>query len=204
MHVRVTVDNAALPPMIRKGRSKRQQETDMVREIVLLQAQHGWSWAVEWRPREQNEAADALSKNDMPRFWSNVTGSRQEIAIRKQDLQLPEVGGDSKGLKSTMVAKAWGAAHRPHRRVLRELSTEVLHGPALWDMLGGQVQHLKNQMKGSGTTTGVRHYLRLALSAGRSLDDMFPEDEYKMVANLQRFLLDCVLSYPYWDETTGR
>ena len=67
-HVRVQVDNQGLVPMFRKGRGKKPMENDMVREICMLQVAQGWSWELQWIQRERNEAADALSKDDMPRF----------------------------------------------------------------------------------------------------------------------------------------
>ena len=35
-------------------------------------------------PRERNEAADALSKNDMDRFWANAPPGLREIALQPQ------------------------------------------------------------------------------------------------------------------------
>ena len=37
-----------------------------------------------------NEAADALSKDDMPRFWANTEGNRFKINLSGPDLALPK------------------------------------------------------------------------------------------------------------------
>ena len=49
-HVAMQVDNYALVPAFRKGRGRTEQESDMVREIALLQVTQGWSWEVAWIP----------------------------------------------------------------------------------------------------------------------------------------------------------
>ena len=92
-HVAMQVDSYALVPAFRKGRGNTEQESDMVREIALLQVTQGWSWEVSWIPRALNEAADALSKNDMPRFWANVEGTRAQLTVSPAQLRLPRPGG---------------------------------------------------------------------------------------------------------------
>ena len=89
-HVCIQVDNRALVPMFKKGRAKKPQENDMVREICILQVAQGWTWQLQWIQRELNEAADALSKDDMPRFWSNTSGARTAITVAAADLELPK------------------------------------------------------------------------------------------------------------------
>ena len=43
-----------------------------------------------WVRRCYNEASDALSKNDMPRFWANVQGNRSRINLSSDVLALPK------------------------------------------------------------------------------------------------------------------
>ena len=196
-HVTVRVDNAALVPLFRKARGKRQDETDMVREIILLQALQGWTWTVIWVPRDANEAADALSKDDMPRFWANVEGSRTELAVRACHLQLP--WGDA-----TMAGKGWGKEQKVHRAIFKHMSASPENTGGLWNMLDGQVRHLEKQLPQAGHTTGVNQYLKLLQRARQPLSVGFVEDPALMEENIKRFMVDCVLTYPFQDTATGK
>ena len=73
----------------------------------------------------------------------------------------------------------------------------------IWDMLGEQVQHLHKQLPRAGHTTGVNRYLALAARTNRTLNQMFPREPKQMADNLERFMVDCVLSYVYWDASTA-
>lgn len=82
--MQVRVDNAALVPKMRRMYSSVEAESDndIIREIALLQAVHGWSWELCWVPRAQNEAADALSKNDMKRFEGLMGVTLKELHVK--------------------------------------------------------------------------------------------------------------------------
>ena len=194
-HVQVAVDNAALVPLFRKMRGKRAHETEMVREIALLQATDQWSWSVVWVPRERNEAADALSKDDMQRFWRERQGaacSRMEVAA--DHLRLPGA--------PVLRGGAWGRAQRMPREIFQRPGGTV-QGNAVWDMLGRNLHHVEQQLPRAAHTTGVNRYLELANATGRAVADMLPQDGASMVENLKRYMMHLVMSYPYTHAATG-
>ena len=215
-HVAMQVDNYALVPAFRKGRGNTEQESDMVREIALLQVTQGWSWEVSWIPRALNEAADALSKNDMPRFWANVEGTRAQLTVSPAQLRLPRPGGPcGRGVlhrgRSTAPRALLGSGrerppggdpHRPHRAVL--LPSPQGAGAPLWGQLTQQVHYVQAQLPQRAHTTGVSAFLKMGVRAGQPMSALFPADLDAMSLNLQRFMVDGVLSYPYIDASTGR
>ena len=52
--------------------------------------QHNFKLDPAWVRRCYNKAADALSKDDMPRFWANIEGNRSKINLSGADLALPK------------------------------------------------------------------------------------------------------------------
>ena len=68
-------------PLLSKMRSSKLGDNEVLQEIAMLQALDGWSWEVTWVPRERNEAADALSKNDMQRFESIMGAGMTEVQV---------------------------------------------------------------------------------------------------------------------------
>ena len=59
-------------------------------ELAALQIKHSFKLNPAWVRKCYNEATDALSKNDMPRFWANVQGNRSKIDLSSDDLALPK------------------------------------------------------------------------------------------------------------------
>ena len=55
-----------------------------------MQIEHNFKLNPTWVRRCYNEAADALSKDDMPRFWANIQGDRSKINLSDADLALPK------------------------------------------------------------------------------------------------------------------
>ena len=175
-HVRVQVDNAAVKHAFHKGRGKNQDETDMVREVLLIQAKQGWSWEVEWVPRELNDPADALSKNDIERFRQGTGGKWMlQRHVTAEDLALPVVGAAEQahrnkrlgrgkeqkaqtGVRQGLTGGVWGPEQKPHRRILEARANPKtrLQGKDLWDHLGSQVKHVEGQLKTPATTVQIR------------------------------------------------
>ena len=87
--VLVELDSLGLTQIHRKGRHAHPAINAILRELTTLQMQHGFLLDPRWIRRCHNEAADALSKNDMERFWSNIEGGRTKIMITKGDLRRP-------------------------------------------------------------------------------------------------------------------
>ena len=87
--VNMQLDSLALVHTIRKGRHQHQPINDILRELTHLQLKHGFHMRPTWIRRCYNEAADALSKDDMPRFWANISGDRTQSVLSDRDLALP-------------------------------------------------------------------------------------------------------------------
>ena len=163
-YVQVRVDNDAILRFFKKGRGRRQEESDIVREVYLLQVKHQWAWTLRWVPRERNEAADALSKNDMDRFWANAPPGLREVALQPQQLELPSgrVAMSRTHVRNAVCASGLGDAPRqgPIKRMIFKPIEEMLQDP-LWEGLGTQVEHVQSQIPTAGHTTGVNKYLSL-------------------------------------------
>ena len=78
------------------------------------------------------------------------------------------------------------------------------HGLDLWGHLTQQVQHVHAQLTQHAHPTGVTAFLKMGMRAGQSMATLFPTDTSAMALNLQRFkfMVDCVLSYPFVDVAT--
>ena len=158
--MRVKVDNSALPRYARKGRGSTETESDMIREILLLQVRHSWSWELQWAPRECNEAADALSKQDMERFHRNESTPHTQVSVGPGDLMLPsgrhhmtpaEVSRAVCGSgmdDAPPLPQRWDQEHRPHRKALPNPRAYECQGsgqewhelPLRWDPLAAQLE----------------------------------------------------------------
>ena len=89
--VTMRLDCLTLVATLRNGRHQHQPINDMIRELASLQMKHDFRLNPTWVRRCYNEAADALSKNDMPRFGANVQGNRSKVNLSSSDLALPSV-----------------------------------------------------------------------------------------------------------------
>ena len=206
-YVQVRVDNNAILRFFKKGRGRRQEESDIVREVYLLQVKHQWAWTLRWVPRERNEAADALSKNDMDRFWANAPPGLREVALQPQQLELPSgrVAMSRTHVRNAVCASGLGDAPRqgPIKRMIFKPIEEMLQDP-LWEGLGTQVEHVQSQIPTAGHTTGVNKYLSLLKRAKVPLEVGLPVNQAQMRNNLLRFAVDELLAYEVWDEPKQR
>ena len=229
-HVRIKVDNDALIRIFRKGRGKRPEESDIVREIAILQVAHGWDWSLQWVPRELNEAADALSKNDMARFIENAGSRLTEVDVPQSALRLPsgrfsmpqrdiDAMVCASGAISAACSKRTQRSNRPvpcasgltkpgkgtapiHREIIRPVS--VRPGSGLWHGLGHRVDDITTYMPTSGNKTGVRKYLNLLHRAGVPLSEGMADHAPTMRNNVCRFAIDELLSYEVWNADKAR
>jgi site-specific DNA-cytosine methylase len=201
-HAKVWVDNESLVPLFRKGYSRRADENDMVREIYTLQAAADWSWEICWTPREANEAADALSKNDMRRFHANIKGDRTRVLVDSSHLLLP---GEVADTRSQQLRGSGDTSHI-HRDIF--LPVDGTRG-SLWQRQHQQAAHVRRQLPQPAFTTGVRRYFSADDSFARrhemmggeplTVGSLFPRTPAEMADNVMAFAADCVLSYPFWD-----
>ena len=65
------LDYPALVAAMKKCRHQHEPINDIMSELNHLQMKHDFVLTPAWVRRFKNEAADALSKDDMPRFWHN-------------------------------------------------------------------------------------------------------------------------------------
>ena len=86
------LDCLALVDTLRKGYHQHQPLNDILQELSSLQIQHNFVLRPMWVRRTWNEAADALSKNDMARFWANVEGDRTLLTLTPSHLRPPDSG----------------------------------------------------------------------------------------------------------------
>ena len=87
--VTMRLDCLALVHTLRKGYHQHDAVDAIMQELANLQIRNNFSLRPMWVRRCWNEAADALSKNDMERFWSNVEGDRTLIKLEPHHLAPP-------------------------------------------------------------------------------------------------------------------
>ena len=62
---------------------------------MIGRIKHSWTWEVQWIPRELNDAADALSKNDMQRFSKARCTSARELDVLPEHLAVPDISDET-------------------------------------------------------------------------------------------------------------
>ena len=83
------LDCLALVAAMNKGRHQHEPINDIMSELNHLQMKHDFVLTPAWVRRFKNEAVDALSKDDMPRFWHNIQGDRTLINLTPDHLRFP-------------------------------------------------------------------------------------------------------------------
>ena len=203
--VSIELDSLGLVQTLRKGRHKDPKINDILQELALQQIEHKFELSGTWIRRCWNEAADALSKNDMPRFWANVEGPRTEITVEADHLLPPRhcrdvtsTGGMRRTAKDRME---WD--NRPPRHVTAPI---LLKGNQR-----NQSEQLRNLLKSAVTghkrleaplhkaRAGVKHYLRFCERIGKE-DDVAP-DIKQMTARITLWLADAPMTYEYGGKT---
>jgi len=196
----VQLDSLGLVHTLRKARHKHPAINAILTEISTLQIRHGFCIEARWIRRCRNEAADALSKNDMPRFWRNVSGDRTRTEVLPAHLRRP-AHSKTGGMRRTKAqTKEWDT--RPTHRLAPEISlTERSTGIDLQQ----QLQHIVHAHDAKSeplhtTRTGVNHYLRFCERTGRA-DNVAP-DFRAMTSHITAWMADAVQTYH--DPHTGR
>ena len=83
------LDCLALAHTLRKGYHQHDAVNAIMQELSDLQIKHSFNLRPMWVRRCWNEAADALSKNDMAHFWLNVKGDRTLTKLEPRHLGPP-------------------------------------------------------------------------------------------------------------------
>ena len=209
-HVAVAVDNRSLPNATRRLTSPSPIECMMLREIALLQIKHGWTWEVSWIPRELNEAADALSKNDMPRFRREGPSAAAELRVTPEHLRVPEVDVHHVAPRSQRKRQRRGREALPHGTgrsheqhdparptiALLPPARTTLSSATLERHLEGQLGNIKKGIDDASSGAGVRSYLKFADRCDWDRKRIIPTWS-EMEHNVMLYMLDAVQSYEF-------
>ena len=195
-HVSISVDNHALPRACERLTSRSRTECAMLHEIAMLQIRDGWTWEVTWIPRELNDAADALSKNDMQRFYAAGHRGCSERHVPNSAMRVPSVDMDEtpyvlpsgKGRGVTTASRPPVVLFRPPAERLTQHTLE--------SHLEAQLQHIMTSMSDESSKQGVKSYLAFADQCGWSAERILPPWD-AMQHNVMLYMLNAVQTYNY-------
>ena len=121
---------------------------------------HNFKLNPTWVRRCYNEAADALSKNDTPRFWANVQGNRSKINLSSSDLALPSIAAMP---RSNII----GGVQRLDRRPTKEFDS-LPGGLTARDLTGSRsaVAACQTGDKAKRQNSGINHYKKFCTRSG--------------------------------------
>jgi site-specific DNA-cytosine methylase len=198
--VTVELDSLGLVQTYKKGRHKHPGINAILRELSSIQMEHHFTLHTRWVRRNLNEAADALSKDDMDRFWRNVRGDRTMIVTTAHHVRQP-AGSRTGGMRRTEAQmREWDT--RPTAQIAPGITTTgkttTAEVRAMVDR--AVLAHAKKCEPLHGVRTGAKHYLRFCMRTGRS-DDVAP-GYHEMVDNVVAWMADAVQSYV--DPATGK
>ena len=194
--VTVELDSLGVVQTLRKGRHSEKRINDILQELATLQMKHGFELGATWVRRCWNEAADALSKDDMERFWRNIEGDRTQIIVTPEHLRTPGDQTHTAGMRRTTTEKRrWEP--RPTRHIK---SSIALSGEGQAKQLAAQLRdavtcHATINDPTYAARAGVKHYLRFCMRAGYQ-EDVAPPIE-QMTTRTQMWLADAPLTYRY-------
>jgi hypothetical protein len=209
------MDSLGLKKVIERGRHRDRKINDILKELSLLQVKFDFTLEPQWIRRCRNEAADALSKDDMERFWRNVMGNRTQIMVEAAHLRVPDgtlTGTPESGTtpakeategslhqrtatmrRTTAARQEWET--RPTRhitdsiRIRKEKPEEHLR-----EQLRDRVQvHAALTNPNYNNRAGVRHYLKFCERIGKQEDVVPPLRE--MIERLRWWMADAPTEY---------
>jgi hypothetical protein len=196
----VELDSLGLTQTLRRGRHKDPRINDILKELALHQVEHGFELKGAWVRRCWNEAADALSKDDMDRFWRNVKGDRTEIQVTEDHRRMP---GETHpghirtgGMRRTAAEKLrWDA--RPTRELISPIR---LQGNDPEAQLAEQLKTATAQQSERrnplhAARSGIKHYLRFCERIGQA-DNVAPPIS-EMVERVAMWLQDAPQTYTF-------
>ena len=165
--VTMRLDCLTLVATLRNGRRQHQPINDIIRELASLQMKHGFRLIPTWVRMCYNEAADGLSKNDMPRFWANVQCNRSNINLNSSDLALPSVAAMS---RSNTIGGVQCLDHVPEydRRPTKEFYS-LPGGLTARDLTGAlrnAVAACQTADKAKRQNSGINHYKKFCARSG--------------------------------------
>ena len=198
--VTIELDSLGLVQTCKKGRHKHPGINAILRELSVLQMKHHFSIETRWVRRCLNEAADALSKDDMGRFWKNIQGDRTMIMVTADHVRRP-AGCRTGGMRRT-VAQVRNWDTRPTKTIAPAVvTTAKTTKEDIRGMVDETVRaHARQCEPLHATRTGVKHYLRFCERTGRA-QNVAPEYN-DMVNNTIAWMADAVQTYG--DPGTGK
>ena len=191
-NVFMRLDCLALVATLRNGRHQHEPINDIMKELASLQIKHKFKLSPAWVRRCYNEASDALSKNDMPRFWANVHGNRSKINLQAEDLSLPRPAAIPMRARIGGMRRAGNSPHE--RRPVREYYkvTSGLQGADLTGELRKAVNTCQTAAKSKRQNSGINHYKKFCSRAGYK--DLTPAAD-EMRARILLWMMDAPRSY---------
>jgi hypothetical protein len=198
--VMVELDSLGLVQICRRGRHKHTGINAILRELAMLQIRHHITLDTTWVRRNLNEAADALSKDDMDRFWKNIRGDRTQIMLTPDHTRLP-AWSKTGGMRRTARDRAqWN--ERPTNRIAPTIHTH--RHTTTQDISTMVTNAVRAHERGSDplhtTRSGVKHYIRFCQRTGRH-NNVAP-GYHEMADNTIAWMADAVQTY--WDPTTNK
>jgi hypothetical protein len=161
------LDRLALVATLRNDRRQHKPINDIMKELTSLQTQHNFKMNPAWVRRCYNKAADALSKDDMPRFWANIQGNRSKINLSDADLALPKA---MEMPRSCIIGgiQRLGYALDHERRPVKEFYTlpDGLTASDLAGALRNAVATCQTADKAKRQNSGINHYKKFCARSG--------------------------------------
>ena len=216
----IELDSLGLKNIVRKGRHRDKRMNDILKELALWQVKCNFTLEPQWVRRCYNEAADALSKDDMSRFWRNVQGNRTQLTVLEEHLRLPD--GTLREPDNTCTQP--GPAQNMQRMAVHQRAGKMRRTKAQradWDTrpvrqitepirLSGRrpTEELKAQLKQKvqthavltdptyRTRAGVNHYVKFCERIGEH-NNIAPRDTAEMVERLRWWLADAPVTYTW-------
>ena len=187
--VYMKLDSLALVQVLKKGRHQYPPMNDILQELQELQMHHNFDLVPVWVRRDRNEAADALSKDDMGRFFDNVEGDRTMIALQPQ--HTAAAGRPRAGMRRS-TRKGKQPESRPTKPAY-QLPANITSAAQLQRTLAEAVRTCEDTMEEARQTAGVKHYLRFCERAGYAAD-VAPELE-SMRQRVLQWMADAPVTY---------
>ena len=186
--------------LVRVVRNNRHQDpriNDILKELSQMQLDNNFSIHPQWAKRCKSGAADALSKNDMPRFSNNIQGGRTRLIPTANDLRSPHLG--TAAMRRTAKARGqWG--NRPCKAIAPAHPTS----PTTQDLrrhLTTAVEGHSNMIKDpTATMSGVNHYLNFCRRTGTK-EDVAPASLDAMAHRIHMWAADAPITYKWNGKT---
>ena len=198
-NVTCELDSLGLVRVMRNMKHQDSRMNDILKELSEWQLKHNFTLDPQWVRRCHNEAADALSKNDMDRFWANIHGDRTYLVVADEHLQPPHT--HSGGMRRTEKERTrWDT--RPNRKISHATPTSPTRAELCQHLVDNVTSHNRITNDPAPIMSGVNHYLRFCERIGVS-DDVAPHSLRDMTSRMQMWAADAPTEYK-WEGRSKR